>query len=127
MKARRTNPERHIQRAVLGHLKARAYPGVVYWHSPNGGKRNLREAVNLKRDGVLPGVADLCAVHDGKFFALELKSDTGRPTEAQLAFIAAVNSAGGYAGWAQGLDRALSMLCMWGILRPEPHLQEPRP
>ena len=111
--------EQAIQKAVFDHIAARAYPGVVAFHSPNGGYRRPVDAAIFKGMGVLAGVSDVLACHDGKFFALELKAEGQRPTAAQLEFIAAVNEAGGYATWAEGLTRALNILECWGLLRPD--------
>ena len=37
------------------------YPQLdLLYHVPNGGKRNQKEAFNLKRQGVRAGVPDLC-------------------------------------------------------------------
>ena len=33
---------------------------LLLFHVPNGGSRNKAEAANLKRQGVRPGVPDLC-------------------------------------------------------------------
>jgi hypothetical protein len=52
------------------------------------------------------GVSDVLAICDGKFFALELKSEGRKPSPAQHEFISAVNDAGGYATWTDNLDRA---------------------
>jgi len=45
------------------------------------------------------------------------RRERGRSTEAQLAFRAAVNAAGGFAAEAQGIDAALAVLTTWGLLR----------
>lgn len=44
------------------------------------------------------------------FVALEAKSDTGRPTREQLAFIAAVRAAGGIAGIVRSSEDAEKLL-----------------
>ena len=36
------------------------YPECIIFAIPNGGSRNLKEAVNLKKSGVLKGTPDLC-------------------------------------------------------------------
>ena len=33
---------------------------ILFYHIPNGGYRNAREARNLKLNGVKPGVPDIC-------------------------------------------------------------------
>jgi hypothetical protein len=88
---------------VFDHIGAHGAPGLVAWHTPNGGKRNAVEAARFKAMAVRPGVSDLVAVHDGRIFALELEAPGGRPTEAQLEFIADMERAG-------DLDRALAVL-----------------
>src|SRR5262245_59829860 len=141
--ARRRQPERVLQTALVEHLRLRARKDALYFAVPNGGSRDVREAANLKRAGVLPGVADLLLFRPGacphcgntrlEGFALELKaspsasavpanrraaprwrraaerhrdadealksrdnSPGGRPTEAQLAFMARFADAGGH-------------------------------
>lgn len=114
-------PEQEIQRTVVAHLRARAVPGVVFWHTPNGihipGRRGYIQGAIAKGLGVRPGVSDIVALHRREFFALELKAPDGRPTEEQLHFLDDVRAAGGYGGLAEGLDQALRALEMWGLLR----------
>ena len=50
----------------------------------------------------------------GKVFALELKTERGRPTAAQTKFISEFRAAGGAAAIANGLDQALHTLEIWG-------------
>jgi hypothetical protein len=66
---------------------------------------------------VKPGVADLIFLYDGRAFALELKSERGRPTAAQMQFLSDFRAAGGEASIASGLDQALRILEVWGLLR----------
>jgi hypothetical protein len=46
-----------------------------------------------------------------------LKAPGGRPTAAQLDFLARFNEAGGHSAWADDIDRALACLDAWGLLR----------
>ncbi len=71
----------------------------------------------MKGLGVVAGVPDVIAVHQGRCFALELKAEGGRPTDKQLATIAAMEAAGAFTAIAEGLDRALACLEAWGLLR----------
>ena len=109
--------EFQIQKAVIENLKLRAAKGVVFFAVPGGGKRSLIEAVNFKRSGVLAGVSDLIFLHASKAYALELKAERGRPSEAQLEFLDNWRAAGGYGCVANGLDRALAVLEAWGLIR----------
>ena len=112
----RRHPEQEIQRSVVSHLRCRG-ARAVWWHVPNGGARRKTEAAILKGLSVRAGVADICVVHDGKFFALELKAPSGRSTAAQIAFRDEINAAGGFAAEAVGIDAALRCLESWGLLR----------
>jgi hypothetical protein len=117
--------EQTIQQAVFDHLRFRGKPGIVFWHTPNGaflgGKRNRRGAsiqgAIMKKNGVRAGVSDVLIFHDAKLFALELKSPKGRPSEAQLEFIADVEAAGGFTCIAEGVDEAVKALESWQLLR----------
>ena len=110
-------PEDQIQRAVFQHIRLRGVPGLVAWHTPNGGKRKPIEAAIFKGLGVRSGVSDIIAVHDGKIFALELKAEGGRPTETQLEFLADMSRAGAFTGLVTGIDQAIKTLETWGLLR----------
>src|SRR5262249_30956413 len=99
------------------HLRARATPNVFAFHPANGGYRKPVEAAILKGLGVVAGVPDVIAVHNGRCFALELKAEGGRATHKPLACIAALREAGAFACTAEGLDRALDVLESWGLLR----------
>lgn len=117
MARRRARPEQQIQKALVQHLKARAWPDVAWWSTPNGGWRTPVEGAILKATGVQPGFPDMCFLLAGKLYALELKAEGGRPTENQLAWLDRINKAGGFACIAEGLDRAIACLETWGILK----------
>lgn len=114
-------PEQIIHKAVAHHLRQRAVPGLMWWHTPNGarmpGRRGHVQGAIAKGLGVRAGVSDILALHEGKFFALELKAPGGRPTEEQLRFIGDVRANGGFTCVAEGLDQALRALEMWGLVR----------
>lgn len=69
---------------------------TVWFHCPNGGKRDKVTAARLKQMGVRPGVADIIILHRGCPIAIELKiPKTGRQSENQKGFQAAWESQGG--------------------------------
>ena len=113
----RRRPEDQIQRAVVAHLKARAVPGLFWFSIPNGGYRSPIEARIMSGTGTRPGVPDLCFVHQGKSYFLEIKSPCGRPTAKQLECIAALDLAGAFTCVAEWLDRCLAVLKGWGLIR----------
>ncbi len=102
--------EAQIQKSVFDNFKTRGMPGVVAWHCPNGPEAR-------RKSGYLAGVSDVNALHKGKFFALELKKLGGLASQEQLEYVAAINTAGGFAFVAYGLDKALEFLESWGLLR----------
>lgn len=104
--------EAQIQKRVLDRLKALAMPGVVYWHTPHN-------RTSRRFSGYRAGVSDLCFVHRGKFYALELKKDGGRPSEEQLEFLSDINATGGFGVVAEGLPQAICILEAWGLIRKE--------
>ena len=108
-----------MQCAVFAHIRARIAPGVLCWHTPNGGYRHPAEAAKLERMGVLPGVSDILAFNDnGQIFAMELKAKGGRLTPAQGAFLSFVDGLEhGYTAVCDDLDAAVRCLESWGILR----------
>jgi hypothetical protein len=98
-----------IQRAVFEHLAVRGVPRLFAFHPANGGYRLPVEAA--------PGVPDVIAFHRGQLYAIELKREGGRATDAQLQAIEDIRAAGGHAQVYCGLDSALAVLEGWGLLR----------
>ena len=107
--------EDQIHIALAEHLRLRARPGVLWWHTPNGGKRNVIEATKLKRMGTLAGVADFLFLYKGTFFSLEIKTEKGRLSAVQEQWSDDVEMSGGESAWAAGLDNALAIINMWGL------------
>lgn len=114
-------PEQEIQKAVVAHLRQRGKPRLVYFHVPNGVRGNRRkdhiQGAIAKGMGVRPGVSDLILLFEGNAYALELKAEGGRATEAQMEFMDEWQAAGGFGVVAEGLDRAIKCLEAWGMLR----------
>jgi hypothetical protein len=101
-------------------------PDVLFWHVPNGGYRDDREAAKLKAMGVLPGCADL-EFHWVEIDALqrkcrrvlhlELKTDKGRLSDAQASFALAVKLLGDEYHVARSIDEAIAILGERGLIR----------
>ena len=114
---KRNHFEEQIQIGVFQHLRARSMPGVVAWHTPNGGLRSKSEGGRFKAMGVMAGVPDIIAINNGTVHALELKHLKGRLSSAQKATLDAMELAGARVAVAYTLDEALVTLEAWGILR----------
>jgi len=113
---KRARPEQQIQKAIFDHLCARAAPGAFAWHPFSGGYRKPIEAAIYKSLGARAGLPDVMVLHEGRLYCLELKKEGGRPTEIQLATIAALEAAGAFTCIAEGLDQALAILEAWQLL-----------
>ncbi len=109
-------PEQQIQMAIIEHLHWRAVPGLWFTHFPAGGYRRPVEARIFKGLGTKSGVPDLLLIHSGQLFALELKAENGRLSQAQHDTHAAMRAAGALVEVAIGLDAALDQLQRWGLL-----------
>lgn len=67
-------------------LKTHENRGMIF-SIPNGGTRNVREAVALKRTGLLSGASDLIVITPkGKLMFIELKIDKGKQSDNQKDF-----------------------------------------
>src|SRR5262245_9510184 len=115
----RRRPEQQLQRAIVGHLRWRARPGVWWTHIPNGGWRSPIEAKVFKALGVVAGAPDLLIVADGRALFLEFKSETGRLSQAQRDCHEALRAAGAFVAVVNSIDAALKLLESWPILRPD--------
>ena len=111
-------PEQQIHKAVVQHLRMRGVPGLVWWHTPNGGARSKTEGGIFKAMGVRAGVADFILVRQAKIYALELKAEGGRASESQLKFLSDIDAAGAHTAMPEGLDAALATLEAWGLIKP---------
>jgi len=74
----------------------RACRYTVWFHCPNGEKRDKVTAAKLKKMGVRPGVADfIMLLTSGRALAVELKTLKGRQSEDQQGFQASWEANGG--------------------------------
>ncbi len=99
------------------------YPELeLMYHIPNGGSRNKLEAANLRKQGVKPGVPDICLpVPRGKYHGLyiELKrTQGGKLSENQKRWLKKL-AAQGYKslcceGWEEAAREILAYLSLGG-------------
>ena len=91
-KRKRNSDEAQLQKECLRWFRLQ-YPKLapLLFAVPNGGSRNEKEAAELKRQGVVAGVADLILLKpskDRQFSALcvEMKSRTGKQSATQISW-----------------------------------------
>jgi hypothetical protein len=100
-------------------LAAFKRPGVVAYHTPNGGKRHIATAKRFKKMGVLAGVADWTFLLPGARTAfLELKDGNGRQSEAQVEFQRNVEALGFIYEMARTPEQVKGILVAWDIINP---------
>jgi hypothetical protein len=110
--------EQNMQIAVVKHLRTRGVPGLLYWHTPQGARySSWVQGAIMNGLGTLAGVSDLLLLYQRKFYALELKAPGEKPDKNQTAFLEAFWRHGGYAEYADNIDRAIEVLEDWGLLR----------
>ena len=89
-------------------------PGInLLFAIPNGGLRGKGTAGKLRAEGVLAGVSDLFLPVARRGFHglfLEMKSETGKPTELQMEFQLAVEDQGYCASVAFSASDAITIL-----------------
>jgi len=112
------NDEEHkVQVAICQYLEMR---GVVYFAIPNGGNRNIVTAKKLKAEGVQPGVPDLCVIHDGQPYFLEVKKPKTTTRKGQLsitqkAMIERLEGAGAEVAVVYSVADVIEACADWGI------------
>lgn len=97
--ARRRAPERKFQIDLWRHVVARLSSDAFAYSVPNEAKRSAHLAALMKASGLTPGVPDLAFVKAGRALFLELKSDSGRLSESQVATHSALRAAGPRSLW----------------------------
>lgn len=81
-------PESRMQMKLVSELKIR-YPWMMFWHTPNGGRRSFLDGVRFRNMGTRKGVADLVflrGAHGYHGLLVELKYGRGALSEDQLYF-----------------------------------------
>jgi hypothetical protein len=109
------NQQALFQWAAYSNIK---YPELsLMYHIPNGGKRNVREAARLKKEGVKSGIPDIClpvarGIYHGLY--IELKAGKGKASDNQKDWIDRLTNQGYKAevciGWEQAKDAILEYL-----------------
>lgn len=92
-------------------------PELKYmYHVPNGGQRDIRTAVALKRRGVKAGVPDIVLpAARGEYHGLyvELKVGSNKPSEKQQEYLQYLNEQGYKAVVCYGWREAMEEVCKY--------------
>jgi hypothetical protein len=115
----RSREEYEIQVALVAQFWLRRVPGAICLASANGELRDEITGAKLKRMGVRAGTPDLWVVVPGRpAFWIELKTLTGRLSDAQRDMIPEMRAAGVAVHVAHGLNEALAILETEGAISP---------
>lgn len=96
--------ENKIQKEILGYLNAN---GIFCW-------RNNSNAQRGRSNGYMTGQGDIIGITpDGFFLSIEIKTRTGKVSQAQKDFIAEINERGGVAFVARSVDDLAKPLEYW--------------
>ncbi len=106
--------EDQIHASIVTYLRT-VLPDALVWHTPNA-PRSAIAGARLKRLGMVAGVPDLCLLVDGSLYFLEVKTDKGRLSLEQGAFIDAARGLGARATVVRSLDDVARVLKTWGIV-----------
>jgi len=115
IKPKRRHDEADLQCRLMADLDWLLPQDAFAFAVPNGGTRNIIEAVNLKRQGVKAGVPDIIIVHRGKALGLELKSKNGSLQDSQKATFPKMRAAGMRIEVARSLGEAFDLIREMGI------------
>ena len=99
------------QEAVIDYCELKSIPVYAI---PNGGSRDVREARNLKRQGVKAGVPDLCIpIPKGQYAALYIEMKRirfSKTSQEQKDWIELLNKEGNMAVICHGADEAIKTI-----------------
>ena len=99
--------ESELQMEFVSQFRKR-YPGLRIFAIPNGGKRNLREAMRLKAEGVCKGVPDLFIPELLLWIELKSPDGKGRLSAEQGNWLDHLNGIGHHAVVCKSLDEAFA-------------------
>lgn len=113
------NPETKIQRAIMIELSAMGC--LVFRNETSGawvgkvlhktGQQVTLAGAKMIKFGLAVGSSDLIGLTaSGQFFAIEVKTKTGRASKEQLNFIRQVRASGGLAGIARNVEQARGII-----------------
>ena len=113
---KRGNMESKLQIAVVNYIRM-AYPDVLCFAVPNGGKRSIIEAAMMKKMGVLAGVSDLLLFWYGGMGAIELKRPDKKAamSDSQVGFAEQWTQRGGKFALCNSLETVQAALNSWGL------------
>jgi hypothetical protein len=113
--------EHQLQASLCDYLQFAARPELFWFAIPNGGKRHVHVALQMKKEGAKRGVPDLAfLLPEGHTAWLEMKVTGGRLSPDQKTFRDKAIALGHSWGVAKTLDEAIAYLASIGALKGTP-------
>jgi len=104
--------EDQLQRAVMNYIEMQ-YPGTIYTHPMNEGKRTPFEQYKMKYLGAKPGIPDLLIFTPNKNkggLALELKYKYNKPTPNQKKWLKWLENCNWAVDWHNNFDDCINTI-----------------
>ncbi len=104
--------EDKLQRAVMNYITMQ-YPGVIFTHPMNEGKRSKFEQFKMKYLGAKPGIPDLLIFTPNANFsglAIELKYKYNKPTENQKKWLKWLKNCNWFVYWSNDFDDCIKII-----------------
>lgn len=105
-----------LQIQIFEYLNLR---GIFAFHPKNSGRKSIQSAMRDKKLGVKAGIPDIVIIdQNGITRYIELKTDKGRLSEAQLDFKMMCQESQRMVSWAlcRSLDEVIETLEEWGVV-----------
>jgi len=102
--------EANFQIAVARYLDLKK---ILWFHCPNGGSRNAREAANLKRQGVKRGISDVIILEPRAIYhglMIELKTAKGTVSKEQKEFLSKCSDKGYMTRVCRSIDEVVAIV-----------------
>lgn len=100
--------EKEIENQIIHFLRT---IGIYCWKNQSTGIYDAKAQAFRRRNPLqINGVSDVLGIIQGRFLAIEVKSESGRPTEDQKLFIKKVNEEGGIAFISRSVEQTAEQL-----------------
>ena len=106
--------ELEIETRILDWLAASGLG--FFWKNTSGGFHDGKKWRVHQSPFAIRGTSDILGIVNGKFIALEVKTENGRPTSEQMAFIRRVRECGGLASVVKSLHQTEELFQEWGLI-----------
>jgi len=87
-----------------------------FWKNTSGGFHDGKKWRVHQSPFAIRGTSDILGIVSGRMVALEVKTDVGRPSSEQAAFIQKVRVCGGLAAVVRSLDETKAQFLEWELI-----------